>query len=279
MIQRRTTGIVLGAVLIVLGLVQGWPLRLLLVACMALSMFEMYGAFAHRGSHPARWVGALYTAAVLPAYWLWGSAAFMPLATLSMMLGMSAVLSRGQGDFDSLVATVFPLIYPGMMFPMLLAVQDMGGRAMALLALLLVFLVSLMGDVMAYEVGTLWGRRKLCPAISPKKTVEGALAGVVTSTLRALLALAVVTLVTTYIPALQPYREAFPPAWQLAIVGLIGGVASQFGDLTASLVKRYCGVKDYGSILPGHGGLMDRIDGVLFNAAVVYIYFSMVVIR
>lgn len=67
-----------------------------------------------------------------------------------------------------------------------------------------------------------------------------------------------------------------PPLWHFTLVGLVGGVAAPVGDLTASMVKRYCGIKDYGSLFPGHGGMMDRIDSVVFTGAVVYSYFALV---
>ncbi|MBE0601507.1 MAG: phosphatidate cytidylyltransferase, partial [Firmicutes bacterium] len=64
----------------------------------------------------------------------------------------------------------------------------------------------------------------------------------------------------------------FPPLWANAIVGFVGGVAAEFGDMLASLVKRYCRVKDFGSLFPGHGGMMDRMDSILFSAVVIFCY-------
>ena len=69
-------------------------------------------------------------------------------------------------------------------------------------------------------------------------------------------------------------EAALPPVWHYVLLGLVGGVAGQMGDLFASLIKRHCGVKDYGKLFPGHGGMMDRIDSVLFMAVLVYIYQS-----
>ena len=69
-------------------------------------------------------------------------------------------------------------------------------------------------------------------------------------------------------------NSAMPPLWHFAVIGVVGGVVGQIGDLFASLVKRHCGVKDYGTIFPGHGGMMDRLDSVLFVALLVYLYQS-----
>ena len=74
------------------------------------------------------------------------------------------------------------------------------------------------------------------------------------------------------------FIEGLPPLWHFALLGLVAGVCSQCGDLTASIVKRYCGVKDYGTIFPGHGGMMDRLDGAMFNVVVVYVYFRLMLI-
>ena len=65
---------------------------------------------------------------------------------------------------------------------------------------------------------------------------------------------------------------AVPPLWANALVGLIGGIAAQFGDMLASLVKRYCKVKDFGTIFPGHGGMMDRMDSILFSSVIIFCY-------
>lgn len=118
-----------------------------------------------------------------------------------------------------------------------------------------------LGDSGAYFVGTLFGRNKLCPEISPKKTVEGAVGGVAT--------VGVVFAVYAFFYRLvQGYRgfdfEVNYP--YLIIMGIICGVLGIIGDLSASLVKRQCGIKDFGNIMPGHGGLMDRFDSVLFVA-------------
>jgi len=164
------------------------------------------------------------------------------------------------------------------MFTMLFPLQDELPQAIATLALMLTFIIALSYDTAAYFTGNLLGRRKLCPNISPKKTVEGGIGGLVAAMLFAVLSAYAVDMATTHFPIFIPFKTALPPLWHFAVLGLFGGVAAQVGDLTASMVKRYCGIKDFGSILPGHGGMMDRIDSVLFNVVIVYLYF-MVVLR
>lgn len=124
--------------------------------------------------------------------------------------------------------------------------------------LLLVFLTAFATDTMAYFTGSFFGRHKLCPVISPKKTIEGSVGGIVGS------------VVLCGILALWLAPELLV---DFLILGGLGGVVSQFGDLTASIFKRKMGIKDYGTLIPGHGGVMDRFDSVLFTAPLVFLYF------
>ncbi len=111
-----------------------------------------------------------------------------------------------------------------------------------------------LGDTAAYYVGSTWGRHRLAPVVSPKKSWEGAIAGLATS------------LAATAIWSL--WRQgAVDPA--LLAVGLVTAIASQFGDLVESLVKRAANVKDSGAILPGHGGMFDRFDAMFLAAPVM----------
>ena len=278
MIKRSITGAVLAVVLIALGVVQGWPLRIAMAAIMALSVWEVYGAFKHRGINPARWVGMTYAVLALPVYYFLGKDALWPLMATLCMVGFAVMVFRGELDFTSSIATVFPILYPGMMFTMLFPLQDKQPQALATLALILTFVIALSCDMAAYFAGKLFGKRKLSPNISPKKTVAGGIGGMIAAMLFGVFSAYAVDWATTQIPMFVPYKVALPPLWHFAVLGLFGGIAAQVGDLTASMVKRYCGIKDFGSVLPGHGGMMDRIDSVLFNVVLVYLYF-MVVLR
>jgi len=117
-------------------------------------------------------------------------------------------------------------------------------------------------DVMAYFSGYLLGKHKLCPKISPKKTIEGSIGGILGS----------VILSGVFGWFFVP--EAFV---HCMIIGVLGGIVSQFGDLTASIFKRKIGIKDYGNLIPGHGGILDRFDSVLFTGPMVYYYIVLVI--
>ena len=125
----------------------------------------------------------------------------------------------------------------------------------------LIFLTAFGTDIFAYFTGYAIGKHKLCPTISPKKTIEGAVGGTVGSVLLCFL-----------------FGYFFAPQYltHCMVMGLGGAIISQFGDLTASIFKRRMGIKDYGNLIPGHGGIMDRFDSILFTAPLVYYYITFV---
>ncbi|MBQ3331637.1 MAG: phosphatidate cytidylyltransferase [Ruminococcus sp.] len=123
--------------------------------------------------------------------------------------------------------------------------------------------VPWIADSAAYFVGSYLGKHKLCPEISPHKTVEGAIGGILGGTLSSLLIGGIFNLI---------YGEVTVYYGVLVLIGFLNSIISIFGDLTFSVVKRSCKIKDFGSIMPGHGGLMDRFDSVIFCIPVVYIF-------
>lgn len=124
--------------------------------------------------------------------------------------------------------------------------------------LFLIMVIVMTGDSAAYYVGSSLGKTKLYPAVSPKKSVEGSLGGLAGSIAGAFLAKAI------FFPELS--------AFDCIATALLLGVLGQLGDLFESLIKRSCGVKDSGSIFPGHGGILDRLDSILFAGPAAYYY-------
>lgn len=122
-----------------------------------------------------------------------------------------------------------------------------------------------LADAGAYFGGSLFGRKKLCPNISPKKTVEGAVSGVIIGTLLSLL----VGLFFTSFLFQNGERVNY---LLLAVYGFLGAIVSIIGDLSFSLIKRSCGIKDFGNLIPGHGGMLDRFDSVIFSAPLLLIF-------
>lgn len=122
--------------------------------------------------------------------------------------------------------------------------------------LLIPFIMAYCSDTGAYFVGVFFGKHKMCPTISPKKTWEGFVGGVLITVIG--------MLVFAYVLRVNGYPNI--SYWKLAIYGLVGSVCSVFGDLNMSVIKRQTGIKDYGKLIPGHGGILDRFDSVMITA-------------
>lgn len=285
MIKRVITAAILIAI-IALGIwFQGWPLRAILLVSMLMSTSEMYRAFRKIGYDPVRWSGYTYCvlAVLAQAYYanLTGgmfesiSPAMFALI-IGLLLAMTVIIFKGKVAFDSLMSTVFPMLYPGLFFSLIITLQDLHTRVISTLALVLTFFIASVNDTFALFIGLRFGKHRLSPEISPKKSVEGSIAGLVSSVAFAMLAPWLTQRLALSYPAMQAQLAAspLPPLWAFALLGLVAGGLSQIGDLVASLVKRHCGIKDFGTIFPGHGGMLDRMDGILFCGVACYVFFK-----
>ena len=120
---------------------------------------------------------------------------------------------------------------------------------------------------MALFVGTAVGGKKLCPAVSPHKTVAGSIGGMAGSIAAAMIVCGLAALSCN-----EPTLAKLPTWPEYLLLGFLGGIVGQIGDLFASLVKRHSGIKDFSNLFPGHGGMLDRLDSVLFMAVLVYCF-------
>jgi phosphatidate cytidylyltransferase len=184
------------------------------------------------------------------------------LLTTAVVLSMIilVVMRKKEGAFSSWAWMMGGILYIGWLLGLLVTLRLDVGRDW----LYLVLFTTFGSDTAAYFIGRAFGKRKLAPGISPGKTWEGAAAGVFGGVIIALL-------------------FTFSSPWQLPLnyleailLGAVISIFGQFGDLAESLYKRSFGVKDSGSIMPGHGGILDRIDSILFAGAVVYGYLVLV---
>ena len=285
MIKRVITASIL-IVILALGIwLQGWPLRALLLVAMLTSTIEMYRAFRRIGYDPVRWAGYVYCvlAVLAQAYYanLQGGvfesiSPSMFALIIGLLLAMTVIILKGKVAFDSLMSTVFPMLYPGLFFSLIITLQDLPTRLASTVALVLTFFIASVNDTFALFIGLRYGRHRLSPEISPKKSVEGAVAGLISSVIFAVLVPLVTARLALSNPSMarQLAEAPLPPLWAFALLGLVAGALSQIGDLVASLVKRHCGIKDFGTIFPGHGGMLDRMDGILFCGVACYVFFK-----
>jgi len=259
--QRVLTAIVL--IPIVLGLAYaGGPYFAATVAVAALlAAYEFYHIMRNGGHHPSYVAGlALVTTLLLDAYypeygiWRCGVAAAVMLLMVWQILRVDT-----QGFLTDWALTLAGGLYVGGLAGHMIALRNL---PRGFEWLMLTFAVTWLCDTAAYFAGNWWGKRGFFAHLSPHKTWEGAIAGCLAAILTAVVAGHIVGFLL----------------WQSLALGVLLAFGVPFGDLAESLLKRQVGVKDSGSLLPGHGGMLDRIDSLLFAAVIVY-YFVMWVVR
>ncbi|MEA5059791.1 MAG: phosphatidate cytidylyltransferase [Candidatus Pelethousia sp.] len=237
----------------------GWFQVLAFTAAAVISVHEMGKACGARGYHPCLWPLYIFTAFYYLAYANL-RAAWLGVLALCCLLALCAErIFNPLRTTEDTICSLFVFVYPVSLYVTLAMVASLSKSL-----LLLCFAAPLMGDTAAFFVGSTLGKHKLCPHISPKKTVEGSVGGFLGGALGGMLTWALQGL-----PGL--YSSIQPGLWQLALAGLLCGGVGQIGDLFASTVKRWADIKDYGNIFPGHGGVMDRLDSVLMCAPLVYV--------
>ena len=248
------TRVVSGVVLIAIAVAVVWfapPIVFFGVVELLLALaFIEYAQLAKAGGVPIP-VGPAGVATVV------ASVGPLDVVLLAAFVALAAItLTSWRGERDALAraaAAVFPMLYLGLPIGAMASLRALRGRE----ALFLLMLTVMVSDTAQYYSGRAFGKRLLAPAISPKKTVEGAVGGFVCGAL-------IMTVVGAWwLPQLAlPFRALLG----VALVAL--GIA---GDLFESMLKRSAGVKDSSAIIPGHGGVLDRIDALLFAAPVYYI--------
>jgi len=186
---------------------------------------------------------------------------YIPLLSFVYIIALFAILLFNHENikFKDILVSVFSMIYITAAMLHIVAVRNIN---LGNLYIFMIFIGAFATDTCAYFVGVLFGKHKLCEKVSPKKTIEGAMGGEIGSILLMLL----FGYVVNHISGVSVNYVA------LALFGALSGLVSQLGDLTASIIKREFNVKDYGHILPGHGGVMDRMDSIILMAPLVYYF-------
>lgn len=250
--------------LILITLRGGLHFLFLVDLILLLGMREFYGMMAAKGYRPYTWIG-IFCGLTLSWHVYHGGVSIALLLTLTLILIMTLELLRREHAhaLNHIAITVMGVLYVGWLGTHLIMLRELNGAAEGAddLGARLVFLVTAItwtGDTIAYLVGIAIGRHALLPRVSPKKTVEGAVGGLLGS------AAAGVVCALTFAPFLT-----VPGA---AALGVAGGICGQVGDLVESLLKRDVGIKDTAGIIPGHGGVLDRFDSLLFTAPLLYYY-------
>lgn len=275
MLLRFLSGIVGIPLLIILVFVEeGVPFILGVGVLSVIGLYEFYQGVRNTGAEPQEWVGLASAFLFLfvarqqfdaDGFSLPGVLTLFVIATLTIEL-----LRKNRAPIKNLGMTYLGVVYVGWLFCYLVALRSIPGEfgfpgtdftiANGAWLVLYVVFTGWAADTGAYFVGTKWGKRKLAPTLSPGKSWEGFFAGIASSIVMSGL-----------------MGRAMGISWPNVIMLGVGiGLVSVIGDLAESAMKRDIGIKDFGSILPGHGGILDRFDGLLFTAPLFYYFVTLI---
>ncbi len=259
LLARVLTAAVAAPVVVWLTWIGGLPFTLLILVAVGISLYEFL-AMVEKSSPVC--IGIVWILGVSLA---WGSTTtwFLHHAWMVLVLGVMVILlaylffpgSVVRGSAERAALSMLAVLYAAGLPACLIHLRMLkDGWAWVLLAMI----ITWGSDTAAYFSGRAFGKRKLYPLISPKKTWEGAFGGLLGSMLFSFVAW------LTFFPRISIIH--------LLIISLLGGAVGQMGDLVESMIKRSVGVKDSGKLLPGHGGLLDRIDALIFAAPILLFY-------
>lgn len=256
-ITRLLSGIALVVVLLATGILGGNILWGLCLAISLIGLNEFYKVFKIEKTLGI--VGYIFAIVYYLALLFYNGTVngALFLAIELMVVAGVYVLQYPKYNTEQVFVSILGLLYLPMMLSYIYQIRIAED---GLFSMWLIFLCSWGCDTCAYCVGMLFGKHKLAPVLSPKKSIEGAIGGVVGAALLGAL----------YGLVVNNYMVMEKAPLYFAIICAVGAVISQFGDLIASGIKRQHGIKDYGKLIPGHGGILDRFDSVIFTAPLIY---------
>lgn len=268
MIIRIVSGVIGLPLLIALVYFGGIPLKVACLGGSIIGMFEIYRAFSKK-IKPVHYIGFIFAI----FYWLFileiinvNNYFNIFVSLFIVVLLIFSVVQHKSTNTYEIMETFFGFFYVCFLLSHIYLVREFEyGKFFVWL----IFISAFGCDTGAYFAGITLGKHKLIPNLSPKKTVEGAIGGIAAATILSLIYGLIVN---------NCFEFVGVNAIRLCIMtGIVGSVLSQIGDLAASAIKRANGIKDYGNLIPGHGGILDRFDSVILTApAVYYIMFFLV---
>lgn len=259
---RTLIAVLLIGLLCLVAWFGGWVQAAVLGLFTVAAVYEMFTIFVKRGIRPAVLPQILLGGSMFAVMYKFGARFILPMAAAAFVAIMVERILNARRTNEDLIASLALLVYPVSLLACF-GLVGFGLNDISRAAFLCIFAGPCMADNTAYMVGSLFGKHKLCPYISPNKTVEGAVSGVVGGALGG---------VIVYFA--QKLWGLDVSLVTLIAVCFIAGIVGQFGDLLASTFKRWAGVKDYSNLFPGHGGVMDRLDSAMVAAPIVAVAFA-----
>lgn len=263
--QRLIYG-TLCAVVTIVAIVLSTETRVLfLVLASLVAGWEIARAFKKVDIHVEKWPAFLLCTFCTGLLCVGKSGYVFPVFMIIMIALFSQMILTGRPNIKNLYATLGIMAYP--LSPILLMVYIALKDHLWAPVFLNAIVPAILSDTFALFGGSLFGKHKLAPHISPKKTVEGLISGLIFGTLSGF--------GVHYI--LVAFSRNLIPLWAVVIAAFFSAVSGAFGDLAASAIKREVGIKDYSNLIPGHGGVLDRVDSVLFSIPVCYMIYALFV--
>lgn len=278
MLKRAVTAIILvgyAFAMLYLGTAVHYGfLDALIMSFAFVGTYEMYHTF-RKSEYKNSW-GAplLLCVAIYPLWYFLGYKGILIALSLSICLALAVFTFKAEMELKDLLATIFSLIYPMALVSLAFALSrefPCGGT----FAISFAIFLPVFSDTFAYLVGSTLGKRKLCPSISPKKTVAGAIGGLLGSVLCAVTFFLLFDLYAVIPVGYVSFSDSIAVrAVVFVVLGIVGGVLAEIGDLAASRIKRTMNIKDFGNIFPGHGGVLDRLDSIMFTLVMFFTAFT-----
>lgn len=278
MLKRAVTAIILvgyAFAMLYLGTAVHYGfLDALIMSFAFVGTYEMYHTF-RKSEYKNSW-GAplLLCVAIYPLWYFLGYKGILIALSLSICLALAVFTFKSEMELKDLLATIFSLIYPMALVSLAFALSrefPCGGT----FAISFAIFLPVFSDTFAYLVGSTLGKRKLCPSISPKKTVAGAIGGLLGSVLCAVTFFLLFDLYAVIPVGYVSFSDSVAVrAVVFVVLGIVGGVLAEIGDLAASRIKRTINIKDFGNIFPGHGGVLDRLDSIMFTLVMFFTAFT-----
>lgn len=268
--NKRYLGALILSPLIIFIFVGGTFLKLGILMLSILGLFELFKVSRKKGVKPLSllaYVATIVYYITLDNKYLSNTSYYKYLfavIVIAVLLLMCFTVINTKYNYIDIAVTLFGFIYVSVFFGNIILVNQMeSGNYL----IWLIFISSWLCDTGAYYAGRFLGKHKLAPKVSPNKTIEGAIGGLISSCLACGIFGIFISNINVNINI---------NVIHFFLIGLICGVFCQLGDLMASSIKRYVGVKDFSNLIPGHGGILDRFDSILFASVVVYYYMSFV---
>lgn len=259
--NNRYLGALMIAPFIIFIFLGGIYLKGFILALSVMALWEFYKALREKNFKPITSIGYL----LLIVYYILNNnfEIMMYVIVIATFVLLIVPVINLKYTFIDVSLTLLGFMYAGVLFSFVYLVNI---KSSGEFLVWLIFIGSWLSDTAAFYSGKFFGKHKLSPRVSPKKTIEGSLGGMIGATVFSGI---FGVIISNYVNIM--------PVYHYFVIGALCGIFGQFGDLVASSIKRYVGIKDYSNLIPGHGGILDRFDSIIFSATVIFYYLTFII--